>query len=94
MRQNMWFMQDVVPALYSECKAVFGILQCRSMHRMKCTSYMSSVMTPADFYLWGHLKGTVYSKRINTWDKFWCLSQVAATTIQYRPLIFQCNRNS
>jgi hypothetical protein len=32
-------------------------------------------LLPSDFYLWGHLKGIVYSKR----GKLWHLIQVAAT---------------
>jgi hypothetical protein len=35
----------------------------------------------ADFYLWGHLKGTVYQERVNAWDEFQHLIEGTATTI-------------
>jgi hypothetical protein len=51
-------------------------------------------LTPANFYLWGHLKNTVYWKRVKTLDELWRLIQAAVATIWRMTGIFQRTRNS
>jgi hypothetical protein len=51
-------------------------------------------LTPADFYLWGHLKSIVYAQRCNTRDELWNAIEEAGRTIRNMPDVFQRTRNS
>ena len=61
----------------------------KQFHRVKWTSFVT--FTIAWFhscYLcqWDHLKGVVYSKRVNTWDRLWCLIEADVITIGHVPV--------
>lgn len=50
--------------------------------------------TPPYFHLWGHRKGKVCSKSVNTRNELWRSIQAAATTIRHMPQKIQRTGNS
>jgi hypothetical protein len=64
-------------------EAVFGFSLHRTIDWAKRTELcppLSPDLTPAGFCLWGHLKGIVYSKRVNTRGEVWRSIRAATTT--------------
>jgi hypothetical protein len=58
-------------------------------YRQVLWSLRSPNLIPGNFYLWGNLKGLVYSKRVSMQDKLWCLIPETVTTIQHMPKMFR-----
>jgi hypothetical protein len=54
----------------------------------------SPELTPAYFYLWGHLKTILFSQRCNTREELWNAIEAAGTIIRSMPDVFQRTRNS
>jgi hypothetical protein len=96
--QTMWALHDGAPAHSS--RDVMRYLD--SHYPRRWIGRNGSVvwpprspdLTPADFYLWGHLKSIVYAKRCNPRDELWNAIEAAVTTIRNMPDIFQQTRNS
>jgi hypothetical protein len=97
MWQTKWFMHNGVPAHFTQ-----DTKQSLDSHYPDWRRGQNGPglwplrlpnFTPAYFYLWGHLKDTVYSTTVSMQDELWYLIQVAVT-IQHMPGIFQHTRNS
>lgn len=58
------------------------------LHRPVLWPPRSPDRTPADYYLWIHLKDTVYGEKINQLDEVWFLVELAAT-IRHVPGLYQ-----
>jgi hypothetical protein len=97
-RKAMWFMRKETPDRFT-CD-VKQFLYSRYPHRWMGRNGSvlwpprSPDLTPADLYLWGHLKGIAYSERVKTRYELWRLIPAAAKTIRHMHLIFQRTRNS
>jgi hypothetical protein len=68
--QQMWFMHDGAPTHFTRNIKQFlhshYPAQWAEQNRLVLWPPQLPSLTPADFYLWGHLKCTIYSKSHNT----------------------------
>jgi hypothetical protein len=85
VQQTVSFMHDGAPAHFtSGMKQILDSLypyQWIGWNRSVLSSLRLPDITPYDFCLWEHPKGTVYSNRVNTCDELCHLIQIAVTTI-------------
>jgi hypothetical protein len=97
MWQTMWFLHVELCSFYHDVKQFLDFHYSDwwiGQNGPVLWFPQSPDQTLAEFYLWGQLKGRVYLKRVNMRDKLWCLIQVAVSTIQCMPGIFQHTRSS
>jgi hypothetical protein len=95
--QKKWVKHDGAPAHSS--RDVMRYLdshypgQCIGRNGPVVWPPQSPDLTPADFYLRGHLKCIFYAQRCNKRDELWNSIEVAGTTIRNMPGGFQRTRN-
>jgi hypothetical protein len=95
---KVWVLHDGAPA-HSSCHVMWCLDSCypgqwMGQNKPVLWPQRSPDLTPADFYLWGHVKNMVYAQWCNTWDKLWNATEAAATKVRNMPDVFQLTRNS